>query len=1206
MKTRTTLRIIAVAAILTTTTAAPAADGAATRPAVLRAWTFDRPGDLQGWSPGGDVKNVRARADGLHFETVGLDPLLVGPPFEPLAATNSQVVIVEMECDRPLTGELYYTNKTEGRYGGFEPDWMTGVFFPTGGRPGEAQSVVIWPFWEKLGKVNRIRFDPPAGAHCRLVSIRIVDEAAQAAEEPRWDFTRGTLGTWRPLAGLETPAPRAGRPLALTASQHQGVLITAVKPFEAASRPMLRVEAEGAPDIAFYWVTQEQRGILGMPVPLRAAAVAAGGRPFGELDLRGNPAWKGVVTHVGIGPMEKAVRLASLRIEPTRGPCPIVADFLGPVEPINRSHQPTTIRLLVHNASADSVPEYNVEFRVSATPVEPAAVAADWGPPQVIPLERLAPGQHAEIHHTIRAGPPGLYRLVAQLGGDANTPPIVCETTLRIEPPVKAERTTAVPEPKPVKTDYDIGVYYFPGWAPDPRDPVSRWRHQARFPERDPVLGWYREGDPEVADWHIKWAVENGIRFFIYDWYWRDGRVTLQEGLHDGLLKARHRDKLKFCIMWANHAPFADHTKEQLLQVTDYWIEHYFRLPNYYRLDGRPYISFFSIPELRTCMKTDEAIRDAFDAMRERARAAGLGGLYITACGDASKTMQEWYRKVGFDAVTAYNYGAAGTLTNQSPYPPYILAHEDIWRAARKDGVLPYLPLLTTNWDARPWHGAATNARFGRTTRHFEAGLRRLRAFLDETGAKVGILEAWNEWGEGSYLEPNLGLGFGDLEAVRRTFAAPGDWPDNIGPADVGMGPYDVRSIRTYDDGPVLVPVLGRIDIYPPEVAWGRRAPVKVSLPVPPIETRDVVIDDYVLVAGDVHEWHGGNRLWIDPAKGRVNLLPGSLTPGTVRIEPRGGGPAFVEGRDYALNTTWGAFSLTPNGRLKPDEHVRVSYTYSLRRVDAVALIHDNRFVYVPGQPLADSPEPASLSRSHVLVAAVYRPFNADTVEMHQIYPMRRGESKAPPAEILRKPAKTIEKLRAGQALTIVCWGDSVTACGESSTPDKCYVNLLESRLRERYPAANVRVLNAGIGGSSTPGRLPHFQKEVLDLRPDLVTLEFINDMGLPEETMRKNYDEILRRVTDAGAELVLITPHFSMPTWMPLPNGRGPDPRKNVAFLRRFAEENRVPLADVSKRWEQLEVMGVPYETLLRNGINHPDDRGHAIFADELMRLLE
>ena len=147
--------------------------------------------------------------------------------------------------------------------------------------------------------------------------------------------------------------------------------------------------------------------------------------------------------------------------------------------------------------------------------------------------------------------------------------------------------------------------------------------------------------------------------------------------------------------------------------------------------------------------------------------------------------------------------------------------------------------------------------------------------------------------------------------------------------------------------------------------------------------------------------------------------------------------------------------------------------------------------------------------------------------------------------------------------------------------------------------------MNAGIGGTSTPGRLPAFQKEVLDFRPNLVTLEFVNDMGLPDEILKANYEQILRRVTQAGADLILITPHFTMPEWMELPHGRGPEKRRGVMFLRRFAEEHKVPLADASKRWEELQDLGVPYETLLRNGINHPDDRGHAFFADELMKVL-
>jgi lysophospholipase L1-like esterase len=179
-----------------------------------------------------------------------------------------------------------------------------------------------------------------------------------------------------------------------------------------------------------------------------------------------------------------------------------------------------------------------------------------------------------------------------------------------------------------------------------------------------------------------------------------------------------------------------------------------------------------------------------------------------------------------------------------------------------------------------------------------------------------------------------------------------------------------------------------------------------------------------------------------------------------------------------------------------------------------------------------------------------------------------------------------------------------VTAGGDASDEAHGYVGLFGRLLQERFGGASVRVVNAGIGGSNTRGRWPAFQAEVLDHHPDLVTLEFVNDMGFPDGELEERYAKILQSVREAGAALVLITPHFTRPDWMGLPNGRGTDGRHAVAFLRRFAREHGVPLADAARRWQALEGLGIPYETLLKNGINHPDDRGHRIFAEELMRL--
>jgi hypothetical protein len=48
------------------------------------------------------------------------------------------------------------------------------------------------------------------------------------------------------------------------------------------------------------------------------------------------------------------------------------------------------------------------------------------------------------------------------------------------------------------------------------------------------------------------------------------------------------------------------------------------------------------------------------------------------------------------------------------------------------------------------------------------------------------------------------------------------------------------------------------------------------------------------------------------------------------------------------------------------------------------------------------------------------------------------------------------------------------------------------------------------------------------------------------------------------------------------------------------------VALADASLRWGHLLQEGIPYPTLLANSINHPDDRGHQLFALSLMELFQ
>ncbi|MCK5804881.1 MAG: glycoside hydrolase family 99-like domain-containing protein, partial [Lentisphaeria bacterium] len=118
------------------------------------------------------------------------------------------------------------------------------------------------------------------------------------------------------------------------------------------------------------------------------------------------------------------------------------------------------------------------------------------------------------------------------------------------------------PPPRPVKTQVTLGTYIFPGWYRDKgtgdypyrtHDEDRQWRLVAAKPKPRPILGFYDDSLPEVNDWHIKWALEHGISYFAFDWYWNAGEHRLLRTLEQGFLKARYANMMKFCIHWCNH-----------------------------------------------------------------------------------------------------------------------------------------------------------------------------------------------------------------------------------------------------------------------------------------------------------------------------------------------------------------------------------------------------------------------------------------------------------------------------------------------------------------------------------------------------------------------------------------------------------------------------------------------------------------------------
>ena len=209
---------------------------------------------------------------------------------------------------------------------------------------------------------------------------------------------------------------------------------------------------------------------------------------------------------------------------------------------------------------------------------------------------------------------------------------------------------------------------------------------------------------------------------------------------------------------------------------------------------------------------------------------------------------------------------------------------------------------------------------------------------------------------------------------------------------------------------------------------------------------------------------------------------------------------------------------------------------------------------------------------------------------------------------------KALAKLQNGEKIRILAWGDSVTDAGYLPNPaTQRWQAQFVTRLRERFPKADIELINLGWGGRNTdsflgepPGSQWNYAEKVLGCKPDLIVSEFVNDAYMQPDVVETKYTKLLGDFQGIGAEWIILTPHYVRGDWMGLDRERDidQDPRPYVAGLRAFAAKHNIALADASLRWGRLWRQDIPYSTLLSNAINHPDPAGMKLFADALMAL--
>ena len=328
---------------------------------------------------------------------------------------------------------------------------------------------------------------------------------------------------------------------------------------------------------------------------------------------------------------------------------------------------------------------------------------------------------------------------------------------------------------------YNVGVFYFPGWRPsvEERRPEP-WKPIRNYSGRIPLLGEYDDGDPVVLNQQLMWMKNYGIDFVVFDWYWRPDSGSFFEQSIRAFISSGSPKGLEFSLLWANHNQ-SPSSLEDFDKLVTYWISQYFTQPQYQRIDGKPTVYVFSIENLEQRAKAlGLSTLDLLERARLQSRRAGLSGIFFVASSYASSaTVNSFIPKNGYDAISAYNYHAGvreGKLVDFShSYNELDVAYRYAWSWFGKNSQLPYFPPVTAGWDKRPWGGSSDKGHDNSSSspESFVNHLKAARLFVDSYPSltkRTVLVCCWNEFGEGSYIEPTQGIGFDYLRAIRNVF----------------------------------------------------------------------------------------------------------------------------------------------------------------------------------------------------------------------------------------------------------------------------------------------------------------------------------------------------------------------------------------------------------------------------------------------------
>ena len=190
------------------------------------------------------------------------------------------------------------------------------------------------------------------------------------------------------------------------------------------------------------------------------------------------------------------------------------------------------------------------------------------------------------------------------------------------------------------------------------------------------------------------------------------------------------------------------------------------------------------------------------------------------------------------------------------------------------------------------------------------------------------------------------------------------------------------------------------------------------------------------------------------------------------------------------------------------------------------------------------------------------------------------------------------------RTVNIVCHGHSVPA-GYFATPFvntfSAYPHLLHRLIKERFPFAVTNVILTAIGGENSLSGAERFDRDVLSLRPDVLTIDYsLNDRSVGLDAARGAWEKMISAALDRSIKVILCTPTWDDHYY--LKDEKWDELSRHAEQVRALADSYGVGLADFFEVFERNVEKPSDLSKYLSH-VNHPSEAGHMLCAEELAK---